>query len=179
MIAFWKWLTAEILTWKAKRYIIIGGLREEIRNASDDSWVALIPTEKYTEIYGVKRTFRDDLSIKGPINFFLSEGFAYSYPVLAILSYCNTYDVDLDAAILALKELEKHIHLDLNSSNITEFDTSLLEAELELLEGESEYDEEFEEEFDEGFDEEFDDFTNPRLFTLVLYLKNIGTIKMI
>ncbi|MHA1852949.1 MAG: PAC2 family protein, partial [Candidatus Heimdallarchaeaceae archaeon] len=42
--AFWKWLTAEILTWKAKRYIIIGGLREEIRNASDDSWVALIPT---------------------------------------------------------------------------------------------------------------------------------------
>lgn len=152
--AFWKWLASEILSWKAKRYIVIGGLREEVRNSSDESWVTLIPTSKYTEIYGTKRNFREDLSIKGPINFLLYEGFAYDYPILAILSYCNTYDIDLDAALMALKELEKHIDLDLQSTSITEFDTTLLEAQFGLYEDE----EDFEEDYEEDYEEDFDDY---------------------
>ena len=154
--AFWKWLAGEISSWKAKRYIIIGGLREEIRNSSDDSWVTLIPTTKYTEIYGTKRNFREDLSIKGPINFLLYEGFAFNYPILAILSYCNTYDIDLDAALLALKELEKHVKLDLKSENITEFDSTLLETQFGFYED----DEDFDEEYEEEYEEDFDDFKN-------------------
>ena len=158
--AFWKWLSTEILSWGAKRYIVIGGLREEVRNASDDSWVTLIPTQEYTNIFKTKRTFRDDLSIKGPISFLLTEGTAFQYPVLVILSYCNTYDVDLDAASMALKELEKHLNLDFKSKTLTEFDTSFLENQLELFDDEedSEYDE-FDE-YDEEYDEEFERYEN-------------------
>jgi len=124
--AFWKWLSQELLSWNAKRYVIIGGLREDVRNNSDDSWTTLIPTKKYTEIYNTKRTFKDDLSIKGPISFLLTEGTAYNLPVLGILSYCNTYDIDLDAALMALKDLEKQLGLNLKSSEIEEFDFSFL-----------------------------------------------------
>jgi len=159
--AFWRWLSHEILSWKAKRYIIIGGLREDVRSPTDDSWVALIPTPKYTELYGTKRTFRDNLSMKGPISFLLTEGTAYDYPVLAILSYCNTFDMDNDAALMALKELEKHLDIDLKSSKLEEFDTSFLERE----EFEKDIEEDFEdydevEDYDEDFDidERFDPF---------------------
>ncbi len=153
--AFWKWLSNEILSWDAKRYIVIGGLREEVRNSSDDSWVTLIPTQEYTKKFGTKRTFRDDLSIKGPISFLLTEGTAFNYPILAILSYCNTYDVDIDAASMALKELETHLNLDLKSKSIAEFDSSFLENQVEFFqEGE---DTEFEE-FEEGYDEEFEGY---------------------
>ncbi len=160
--AFWKWITQEILSWDAKRYIIIGGLREDVRNSSDDSWVTLIPTKKYTELFGTKRTFRDDLSIKGPISFLLAEGTAYRYPVLSILSYCNTYEIDLDASLMALKELEKLLNLDLDSKEIIEFDFSFLESNFELFQDEEfdeEYDEEFNEEYEEEFDEDFKNFS--------------------
>ena len=163
--AFWKWLSSEILSWDAKRYIVIGGLREEVRNSSDDSWVTLIPTQEYTEKFGTKRTFRDDLSIKGPISFLLTEGTAFNYPILAILSYCNTYDVDIDAASMALKELETHLNLDLKSDSIAEFDASFLENQIEFFQEGNDH--EFEE-FEEGYDEEFegyehtDDSTNER-----------------
>ncbi|MFW9851780.1 MAG: PAC2 family protein [Candidatus Thorarchaeota archaeon] len=160
--AFWKWLSNEILSWGAKRYIVIGGLREEVRNSSDDSWVTLIPTKEYTNLFNTKRTFRDDLSIRGPISFLLTEGTAFRYPVLAILSYCNTYDVDLDAASMALKELENHLDLDLKSKTLTEFDTSFLENQLELFDDEE--DSEFDEfdEYDEEYDEEFEKYENQK-----------------
>ena len=153
--AFWKWLSNEILSWDAKRYIVIGGLREEVRNASDDSWVTLIPTQEYTKKFGTKRNFRDDLSIKGPISFLLTEGTAFNYPILAILSYCNTFDVDVDAASMALKELETHLNLDLKSSSIVEFDASFLENQIEFFQDQE--DSELEE-FEEGFDEEFEGY---------------------
>ena len=153
--AFWKWLSNEILSWDAKRYIVIGGLREEVRNALDDSWVTLIPTQEYTKNFGTKRNFRDDLSIKGPISFLLTEGTAFNYPILAILSYCNTYDVDIDAASIALKELETHLDLDLKSGSIAEFDASFLENQIEFFQDQE--DSEFEE-FEEGYDEEFEGY---------------------
>ncbi len=156
--AFWKWLSQEILSWKAKRYVIIGGLREDIRNSSDDSWTTLIPTKEYTEIYGTKRTFKDDLTIKGPISFLLTEGTAYNLPVLGILSYCNTYDIDLDAALMALKDLEKQLELDLDSKEIEEFDLSFLENQLELFLDEAEFDEDYDPDFEEEYDEEFENF---------------------
>ena len=150
--AFWRWLSSEILSWNAKRYIIIGGLREEVRNSSNDSWITLIPTIEYTNIFGTKRTFKDDLSIKGPISFLLTEGTAFGFPVLAILSYCNTYDTDIDAGLMALKELEIHLDLGLKSDTLTEFDSSFLENYFEFYneEDDGEY-EEFEEEYDEEY----------------------------
>ena len=163
--AFWKWLSSEILSWDAKRYIVIGGLREEVRNSSDDSWVTLIPTQEYSKRFGTKRTFRDDLSIKGPISFLLTEGTAFNYPILAILSYCNTYDVDIDAASMALKELENHLNLDLKSDSIVEFDASFLETQIEFFQdGEEDEFEDFDEEYDEEFEgyEHSDDSTNER-----------------
>jgi len=156
--AFWKWLSTEILSWEAKRYIVIGGLREEVRNSSDDTWVTLIPTQEYTNLFKTQRTFRDDLSIRGPISFLLTEGTAFHHPVLAILSYCNTYDVDLDAASMALKVLEEHLDLNLKSKTLTEFDTSFLENQLDLYEDEE--DSEFDE-FDE-YDEEFEKYENQK-----------------
>ena len=159
--AFWKWITQEILSWQAKRYIIIGGLREDVRNSTDDSWVTLIPTKKYTELFGTNRTFRDDLSIKGPISFLLAEGTAYRYPVLSILSYCNTYEIDLDASLLALKELEKILHIDLESKEIREFDFSFLESSFDFVQDDTSFDEDYEEEYEEEYGEEFDeDFKN-------------------
>lgn len=163
--AFWKWITQEILSWEAKRYIIIGGLREDVRNSSDDSWVTLIPTKKYTELFGTNRSFRDDLSIKGPISFLLAEGTAYRFPILSILSYCNTYEIDLDASLLALKELEKLLNLVLKSQEIQEFDYSFLESSFDFIQDDAlfneEYDEEFDEEYKEEYEEEFDeDFKN-------------------
>ena len=151
--AFWKWLAQEILSWNAKRYIIIGGLREDVRDTTDDSWIALVPTNKYTEVYGTKRTFRDDLSIRGPISFLLTEGTAYNVPVLAVLSYCNTFDIDYDAALMALKEVETHINSDFHSSKITEFDTSFLETQIE-----------FYQDTEENDFEDFDDFENEEDF---------------
>ncbi|MCE7741538.1 MAG: hypothetical protein GOP50_03680 [Candidatus Heimdallarchaeota archaeon] len=156
--AFWKWLSQEILSWKAKRYIVIGGLREDVRNSSDDLWTTLLPTKRYTEIYGTQRTFKDDLTIKGPISFLLTEGTAYNLPVLGVLSYCNTYDVDLDAASMALKDLEKQLELDLNSKEIEEFDFSFLENQVELFQDETDFEEEFDSEYEEEFDEEFKSF---------------------
>lgn len=154
--AFWKWLAQEILSWNAKRYIIIGGLREDVRDTTDDSWIALVPTNKYTEIYGTTRTFRDDLSIRGPISFLLTEGTAYNVPVLAVLSYCNTFDIDSDAALMALKEVETHINRDFHSSKITEFDTSFLESQIEFYQDTEDSD------FDD-FDD-FDDIENEEEF---------------
>lgn len=146
---FWKWLSEEILSWKAKRYIVIGGLREDIRKTTDEEWTSLIPTPLYTELYGTQRTFKDQQTIKGPLNFLLTEGTAFQQPVLAILSYCNTYDIDIDASVLALKELEKIIGDNLHSEKLVEFDSSFLEGEMELIsEGEEEFDE-----YDESFDE--------------------------
>lgn len=154
--AFWKWLSHEMLSWKAKRYVIIGGLREDVRNSSDDTWTTLIPTRKYTEIYGTKRTFKDDLTIRGPISFLLAEGTAFNLPVLGVLSYCNTYDIDLDAALMALKDLEKQLGLDLDSSEIVEFDLSFLESQIEFFQDED-YEEDFDSEFEEDdYDEEFE-----------------------
>ena len=157
--AFWRFLSHEILSWKAKRYIILGGLREDVRSTSDDAWVTLIPTPKYTEKYGVKRTFRDDLSMKGPISYLLTEGTAFDYPVLAILSYCNTYDADVDAAAMALQELEKHLNINLQSNKIMEFDTAFLESTLTYEETEEEPYDEFEEIEYDDFDDDFDDET--------------------
>lgn len=147
--AFWKWLSEEILSWKAKRYIVIGGLREDIRKTTDEEWTSLIPTPMYTELYGTQRTFKDQQTIKGPLNFLLTEGTAFQQSVLAILSYCNTYDIDIDASVLALKELEKIVGDNLHSDKLVEFDSSFLEGEMELIsEGEEEFDE-----YDESFDE--------------------------
>ena len=158
--AFWRWLSSEILSWNAKRYIIIGGLREEVRNSSNDSWITLIPTNEYTKRFGTQRTFKDDLSIKGPISFLLTEGTAFSVPVLAVLSYCNTYDIDIDAGLMALKELEIHTQLDLKSDTLTEFDSSFLENYYEYFDDEDEREfEEYEEEYDEEF-ESYEDQDN-------------------
>ncbi len=156
--AFWKWLAQEILSWNAKRYIIIGGLREDVRDVTDDSWIALVPTNKYTKIYGTKRTFRDDLSIRGPISFLLTEGTAYSVPVLAVLSYCNTFDIDYDAALMALKEVKTHIKRDFNTNKITEFDTSFLETQIEFYQDTEENDFNDFDEFEN--EEDFEDFEN-------------------
>ena len=156
--AFWKWLSQELLSWNAKRYVIVGGLREDVRNSSDDSWTTLIPTRKYTEIYGTQRTFKDDLTIKGPISFLLTEGTAYNLPVLGVLSYCNTYDIDLDAAQMALKDLEKQLDLDLTSSQIEEFDFSFLENQVELFQDDSDFDDEYDPAFEGEYDEEFESF---------------------
>jgi predicted ATP-grasp superfamily ATP-dependent carboligase len=151
--AFWRWISSEILSWNAKRYIIIGGLREEVRNSSNDSWITLIPTAEYTKQFGTLRTFKDDLSIKGPISFLLTEGTAFKVPVLAILSYCNTYDIDIDAGLMALKELEVITGLKLKSDTLTEFDSSFLENYFEYYDDEEEGDfEEYEEEYDEEFE---------------------------
>ena len=158
--AFWKWLSQEILSWNAKRYVIVGGLREDVRNSSDDSWTTLIPTRKYTEIYGTQRTFKDDLTIRGPISFLLTEGTAFNLPVLGILSYCNTYDEDLDAALMALKDLEKQLDLDLESQEIEEFDYSFLENQVELFQEEDEFDENYEDEYEEDYDEEFENYND-------------------
>lgn len=156
--AFWKWLAQEILSWNAKRYIIIGGLREDVRDTTDDTWIALVPTNRYTEIYGTKRTFRDDLSIRGPISFLLTEGTAYNVPILAILSYCNTYDVDYDAALMALKEVETHLNQDLHSSEINEFDTSFLETQIAYYQENEDIDSEDFDDFED--DEDFEDYEN-------------------
>ncbi|MCK5304361.1 MAG: PAC2 family protein [Candidatus Heimdallarchaeota archaeon] len=156
--AFWKWLSQEILSWNAKRYIIIGGLREDVRDTTDDSWIALVPTKKYTEVYGTKRTFRDDLSIRGPISFLLTEGTAYSVPVLAVLSYCNTFDIDYDAALMALKEVETHINRDFHSNKIIEFDISFLETQIEFYQDTEEKD--FDDFDDFENEEDFEDFEN-------------------
>lgn len=154
--AFWRFLSHEILSWGAKRYIVLGGLREDVRSPSDDSWVALIPTPKYTEVYGVRRTFRDDLSMKGPVSYLLTEGTAFDYPVLAILSYCNTFDADFDAAAMAIKELGNHLQIDLRPDKIAEFDASFLTDFMYPLEEEDMY-----EDFDEDVDEEmYDDFSD-------------------
>ncbi|MHA2358015.1 MAG: PAC2 family protein [Candidatus Heimdallarchaeaceae archaeon] len=171
--AFWKWLASEILSWGAKRYIVIGGLREEVRNSSDDSWVTLIPTREYTNQFGTERTFKDDLSIKGPISYLLTEGTAFNHPVLAILSYCNTYEVDLDAGLMALKELENHLKLDLNSDTITEFDIAFLEGQIEIFEegDDSEYDE-YEEDYTEEFDKYEDDSHQHNTFNSRNSLRN-------
>ncbi|MCG3224470.1 MAG: hypothetical protein H7647_08385, partial [Candidatus Heimdallarchaeota archaeon] len=99
------------------------------------------------------RTFRDDLSIRGPISFLLTEGTAYNVPVLAVLSYCNTFDIDYDAALMALKEVETHINSDFHSSKITEFDTSFLETQIE-----------FYQDTEENDFEDFDDFENEEDF---------------
>ncbi|MHA1302746.1 MAG: PAC2 family protein [Candidatus Heimdallarchaeaceae archaeon] len=154
---FWKLLSKEILSWKAKRYIAIGGLREEIRESSDSSWVALIPSPRYTKLYGTQRTFKDHLSIKGPISYLLMESTAFSYPTLAVLSYCNTFDADIEAALIALKELETHLNIDLKSQNLNLFDFSFIEPDSMLFwEEEDEYDE-FLESTDEDLFDEFDE----------------------
>ncbi len=155
--AFWSMLIKEILSWKAKRYIIFGGLREEFRSNDDETWITLVPTPKYSELYGTKRTFKERLSIKGPLHFLLTEGTAANLPVLAIMSYCNIEE-DTDAALLSLKELEHQLGVDLHAQEIAQFDSSFLETEVDLFETDMDEDyEDFEDE-DEEFEE--DDFHN-------------------
>ena len=66
--------------------------------------------------------------------------------------------MDLDAASMVLKELEKHLNLDLQSDEINEFDTLFLENQIEFFQGEE--NSEFEE-FEEEYDEEFEGYNNP------------------
>ena len=56
---------------------------------------------------------------------------------------------------MALKELETHLKLDLNSESITEFDTTFLVSQIEIYEEneESEFDD-----YEEDYNEEFDKF---------------------
>ncbi len=156
---FWRLLAKEILSWKAKRYIAVGGLREDVRDSTDSSWVAYIPSPRYSELYGTKRTFKEHLSIKGPISYMLMESTAFSYASLAVLSYCNTFEADNDATIIVLKELEKHLGVNLKTDRLRLFDTSFTEPNVqEMWERELDNIDEIDDEFeDEDIFDEFDD----------------------
>lgn len=155
---FWKVLCKEILSWNANRYIILGGLREEVRAAEDSSWVVYAPTRAYTKKYAIKRTFKDNLTIRGPISFFLTEGYAHAIPVLSVLSYCNSYEEDIDAAQICLKDLEAHLELDLKSKRLKLFDNSFLGSQIDTeLDFASDYDSDYEDNDDDYDEDDYDD----------------------
>ncbi|MHA2092054.1 MAG: PAC2 family protein [Candidatus Kariarchaeaceae archaeon] len=123
---YWDDLAEEILTWNLKRYVIIGGLREETRHPDSIDWAGFIPTPKWEELYGNRRTLLEHLAMIGPLSSFLTLGTSFQLPVLGILAYCN-FEEDQEAAIVALKEIEKFCKIEIpRKENIERFDFSFI-----------------------------------------------------
>ncbi|MHA2502859.1 MAG: PAC2 family protein [Candidatus Kariarchaeaceae archaeon] len=103
---FWDQLSMDLLRWNARRYIMVGGLREETRRFGSTDWAAFAPTPAWTEKFGDHRSFGDNLAMIGPLSYMLINGTALNIPVLGLLAYCN-FDEDKDAAFFAVKKIDE------------------------------------------------------------------------
>jgi predicted ATP-grasp superfamily ATP-dependent carboligase len=123
---FWDELTEEILAWNCKRYIIVGGLREETRAYGNTDWAAYVPSPKWTDLYHTERTFGDHLAMIGPLSSFLIIGTALRMPVLGLLAYCN-FEEDPEASLFALREIENLCKLTIpHKESLHRFDYSFI-----------------------------------------------------
>ncbi|MFV2015983.1 MAG: PAC2 family protein, partial [Candidatus Heimdallarchaeota archaeon] len=123
---YWDELAREILGWKLKEYIIIGGLREETRHFGSVDWAAYAPTPKWQSKYDHKRNLLDKLPMIGPLSSFMTIGTTLDLPVLGLLAYCELEE-DPSAAMIAVKELEKLTGIEIPSKNqLVRFDFSFV-----------------------------------------------------
>ena len=103
---FWTGLVSDILEWNCRRYIVIGGLKEETRLPQSTDWAAFVPTTEWTEQFGHKRSFADKLTMIGPLSSLLMLGTSMKKPVMGLLAYCNLEE-DPDASLYALEKIEQ------------------------------------------------------------------------
>jgi len=103
---FWDQLAQDLLLWNARKYIIVGGLRESTRSATSSAWAAFAPSPEWTRKFGDERSFGDNLAMIGPLSSFLVKGTALDLPILGLLAYCN-FEEDPEAALFATKEIVK------------------------------------------------------------------------
>ncbi len=117
---FWDALSRDLIVWGAKRYIVIGGLRESTRSPESTDWVAFVPTPKWTELYGETRTFEDKLIMIGALSSILTYATAGSIPAIGILVYCNREE-DPESAVVALQAIKAICKINIPSINNLHF----------------------------------------------------------
>lgn len=123
---FWDAIVRDIIDWNAKRYIVIGGLRETTRSPTSTNWIAYAPSPKWTEEYNHQRNLNDKLLMIGPLSSLLLFGSAYEVPSLGMLVYCN-FEEDPDATQVALTEIEEICNIEIpNKENLQRFDYSFI-----------------------------------------------------
>ncbi|MHA2250389.1 MAG: PAC2 family protein [Candidatus Kariarchaeaceae archaeon] len=124
---YWDDFAEEVLSWRCKKYIIVGGLREETRAPDSLEWAGYVPTPVWEEKYGNSRSLMDHLTMIGPLSSFLTLGTAFQLPVLGILAYCNFESDDPEAAVLALNEIEKICQINvINKDKLQRFNFSFI-----------------------------------------------------
>ncbi|MCY3415036.1 MAG: PAC2 family protein [Candidatus Heimdallarchaeota archaeon] len=143
---FWDTMVADILSWEAKRYIIIGGLKEDTRLPQSTEWAAFVPSPKWTEDYGHTRSFAEKLSMIGPLASLLMMGTTKEMRVLGLLAYCNSEE-DVEAALFTLSQVEVLANIPIpKKDELAIFDYSFLSGDI------SADDDDFDE-HEEGYDD--------------------------
>lgn len=123
---YWDELVREILGWKLKEYIIIGGLREETRHLGSVEWAAYVPTPKWQQMHEHKRSLMDKLAMIGPLSSFITNGITLDLPVLGLLAYCELEE-DPSAAMVVVNEIEKLTGIEIpNKTQLVHFDFSFI-----------------------------------------------------
>ncbi len=125
---YWDEFAEEILIWRCRRYIIIGGLKEDTRSPNSLEWAGYVTTPEWERQFDEKRTMRDHLAMIGPLSSFLTLGTAIQLPVLGLLAYCN-FEEDPEAALLAVKEIVKFCKIDhANTEKLQRFNFTFIPA---------------------------------------------------
>ncbi len=152
----WDEFAMELLSWNCKRYIIVGGIREETRTPTNTDWVAYAPNAPYMKAFGVNRTFGERLAMVGPLSSFLVIGTSLDIPVMGLLAYCN-YEEDPEASTLILSEFKEIIGEEITGP-LKKFDYSFVPIQREVTHSHetieaifSDDEDDMEEDFD-GFD---------------------------
>lgn len=125
-IRFWDQLVMDILNWNAKKYIVIGGLRELKRDVVSKQWAEYALNQSWKKKFKEVHTFGDKLAMIGPLSSFLMKGTIMDIPVMGLLVYCNDEE-DPEASLMAVNELNSICKLKLKKTDeLFEFDYSFI-----------------------------------------------------
>ena len=152
----WDEFATELLSWNCKRYIIVGGIREETRAPDNSDWVAYAPNFSYTQKFGVQRTFGERLAMVGPLSSFLVIGTSLQIPVMGLLAYCN-YEEDPEASTLILSEFKEIVGQEITGP-LKGFDHSFVPIQQGSTHTHETIEAIFQEDEDEVEEEDFDGF---------------------
>ena len=135
---FWDAIVRDLMKWQAKKYIVIGGLRESTRSPQNSNWVAYAPTRHWMEKYGHTQQLNDKLLMIGPLSSVLLYGSAFEVPALGMLVYSN-FEEDPEATIVALNEIEKLCDIRIpEKKDLKQFDYSFLPSLRQEMEADDE-----------------------------------------
>ncbi len=123
---YWDDLAQEILSWKCKEYIIIGGLKEDTRHFGSVEWAAFVPSPKWQTKHDTKRSLMDHLPMIGPLSSFITIGTTFQLAVLGLLAFCELEE-DPSAAMVVVHEIEKITGIPIdNKTSLIRFDFSFV-----------------------------------------------------